>query len=274
MALNDYEVQYVSEVGTLLMNDAATPGVDIMRLEGIHGMNVKFGSRTQAREAGDIPGAEYAQRKDVTLRLEVRGDASLQAYWDKVAAVENVFTEHRSPSDTYQLSWKFPGEVEQFIRARPWRRRRMRQANTEWGITPIQVMLRSEDPRRYAVGQVLNQGTTSFSATNNGNAKAYPELTFVGQTGTGVLLNNTTNGSAFATDPGGSSGNLIANMDFFIRGVGNANGHMIYIGNSHQYEWWKQPRSPFYLSPGVNSLVVGGLGGSSNIQVRHYHTWI
>lgn len=273
MALTDYQFQYVTTVDTLAFgeNAAVTPTVDAIQISGLLEMEARVGDREFARQSGDIPGLHRAVPRIVRLELEVRGpDPAATAYTDLVAQTRDIFTVRPDPSDTDGvLNFKWPGEVEQFIRCRPIRRRVPRNARTEYGVLPMDVELRAADPRIYddALTTPSAQSGT-FNVTNLGNSDAYPILDF-GAVASVKLTNNTIGSSHFIEILSATgSGSLIADMDRWIRGT---NQLLVYRTTTDNYPKWTQPRIPFRLLPGTNSLT---LNTGTNVVVKHRDTWL
>ena len=267
MPLLDYEIEYTNGPRTVLMggNQITPPAKDVMSIEGLYSMDVRDGDRQRFREHGDLAGEHLLVPRFVNLEVWIRGDPSLQAYWDAVYDVNYVFTTRQFPADTDILKFKVPGLDEGFIRARPIKRMFDRTYRTEFGIAPVFATLKAADPRVYRpIGAMVSSGAQSgtFNVTNNGNANAYPKLTF--SSGSVVLTNNTYPHTLTIT---GAPGGVIADMDRYIRGVMDL---VIYSGATSHYDKWIQPRVPFALGTGVNSLTVS----SGTVTVEHYHTTI
>ncbi len=268
--LTDYQFHYVTSDDTLDFgeNGAVTPNVDVENILGLFAMEARVGDREFARQSGDIPGLHRAVPRIVKLKLEVRGDPAASSYKDLVIQTRDIFTLRPEHSDTDGvLNFRFPGELEQFIRCRPIRRKMQRHARTEYGLMPIEVELRAADPRIY--DDVLTDPGTqtgTFNVTNLGNADAYPIMTFITVASDAKITNNTNGDVLDIVDAG--VGTLVADMDRYIRGT---NELLIFIGGTDHYPAWAQPREPFRLSPGVNSLT---LNNGLNVIVKHRDTWL
>jgi hypothetical protein len=272
MALSDYQFEYkilfTGGSSTTLTFGAGTV-IDVMELEGLFDQDSRDGDRPFTRFHGDVQGEHTVAPKYINLSLAVRGDPGLQTYWDDVYKVQEVFLTRPQPNDEEKLKFKVPGLPERFIRARTVSRRFARSAQTEWGWAPIQAQLKAADPRIYApTGGMNTSGAQSgtFSVTNAGIANAYPKLTFSSTGSTITLTNNTyTQTLTIVTPPAGT---LIADMDIYIRGVP---GLVMYIGSTNHYTKWQQPRLPFVLGKGSNSLT---LTGATDVTVQWYDTWL
>ena len=273
MALTDYQFEYVTAIDTLTFgeNGATVPNVDVDSVRGLLEMEARVGDREFARQSGDIPGLHRATPRIPTFKLEVRGpDPTAVAYTDLVVQTRDIFTIRPEASDTDGvLNFKFPGEVEQFIRCRPIRRKMPRDARTEYGLMPIEVQLRAADPRIYDDALTVPSAQSgTFNVTNLGNSDAYPILNFGAVAS--VKLTNNTIGSTHFTEilSATGSGSLIANMDRWIRGT---NQLLVFRGSTDNYPNWTQPRIPFRLLPGINSLT---LNTGTNVVVSHRDTWL
>lgn len=270
MALSDYQFSYTvkySDSSTVTLTFGEGTDIDVIRVAGLQGIDVRVGDRSFTRQHGDVPGEHWLHPREVAIEMALRGDPSLQAYWDLVdQAVHQIFQIRPFHNEVEQLNWKFPGEEERFIRARVIHRNFDRRANTEWGYAPLTAVFRATDPRIYGT-TLYNSGASSgtFNVTNNGIANVYPKLTF-NQSGTATLTNNTfPNTISITGQPGGT---LVADMDVMVRGI---NGLVVYIGSTNYYGNWAQPRSPFYLGPGTNSLT---LTAGTSVTVEHRDTWV
>ena len=227
--LTDYQFHYVTADDTLDFgeNGATTPNVDVESIIGLFGMEARVGDREFARQSGDIPGLHRATPRTIKLKLEVRGDPAATPYKDLVIQTRDIFTVRPDPSDGV-LNFKFPGELEQFIRARPIRRSMLRDARTEYGLMPILVELRAADPRIYDdVLTTPSAQSGTFNVTNLGNSDAYPIMDFVTVASDAKITNNTNGDVLDVVDAG--VGTLTADMDRWIRGT---NELLIFIGST------------------------------------------
>ena len=133
----------------------------------------------------------------------------------------------------------------------------------------MEVQLRAADPRIYDDALTVPSAQSgTFNVTNLGNSDAYPILNF-GAVTNAKLTNNTIGSLHFievlATT---GSGSLIADMDRWIRGT---NELLVYRTATDNYPMWTQPRLPFRLLPGINSLT---LNTGTNVTVSHRDTWL
>lgn len=269
LGLADYQFNYAGPFDSMTFgpNGATVPNVDIEEVSGLMDLDVRIGDREFAREHGDIAGLHRAEPREVRLKIEVRSNTLNQTYYDLVTRTRELFSAIREPDSTQILTFKLPGEPEQIIRCRPIRRREPRNWKTEYGLLPMEILLRAADPRIYSVDFVDSGAQTgTFNVTNAGNSHAYPELHF-GAITAATVTNNTNGTEVVITGATNGSGNLRANMDRWIRGVNNDN--IIERGSNDNYFAWQQPRSPLYLDPGTNSLTV-----SVSTQVFHRNTWL
>jgi hypothetical protein len=259
LGLADYQFNYSTLADNLTFgpNGATVPNVDIEEISGLLDLDVRVGDREFAREDGDIAGLHRAEPREVRLMIEIRDSELNQDYYDMITKTRELFTRRVNPGDTDGvLTFKLPGEPEQMIRCRPVRRREPRNWRTEFGLLPIEILLRAADPRIYAVD-------TTTTTTNDGNEFAYPILNF-GAVATASITNNT-NGDTLSITSAPGSGNLIADMDRWIRGT---SGLIIFRGSTDGYGAWDQPRKPFRLSPGTNSI------SGSSFTLTKRHTWL
>lgn len=271
MPLNDYQFQYVTAVDTLTFGDngVTVPNVDVIWVKGLYDMETRAGDREFARFDGDVPALHRAGPRFPEFKLEIRGDVTTQGYWDLVDKARDIFVRRPDPSDTDGvLNFKWRGSVECFIRCRPERRRESRDSKTEYGLSQLEVQLRAADPRIYSatLAELTGQSGT-FNVTNDGNDFAYPQLEFAVASNNAKITNNT-NGDVFEALATTGSGNLFADFDKYIRG---SKGLLVYRTSTDNYGKWTQPRKPFRLSPGTNSLT---LNTGTSVAVRHRHTWI
>lgn len=263
MPLADYQFEYINGPTSYIMGEQTI--VDIQSIEGLFGMEVRDGDRPWTRAHGDISGEHLLMPKEIFIDLEVMGDPLLATYWDEVYKIQKLFTTRQFPADTDLLKFKVPHLTERFIRCRPFRRSFKRQWNTELGAAPMAIILKAADPRIYQpVGDMNSSGAQggTFSVTNAGSANAYPKLTF--SNASAVLTNNTF--PVVMTITGAAAG-VVADMDRWVRGV---NALIVYQGATNHYDKWIQPRVPFFLGSGINSLTVS----AGTVTVEWYDTSI
>lgn len=256
LGLDDYQFNYEGQWDDLTFgpNGATVPNVDVEEVSGLEDIDTRIGDREFAREDGDIGGLHRAEFREVRFKLEVRSSTLNQDYYDLVQKTWNVFTRIKDPSDSQGvLTFKFPGQGERISRARAIRRRMPRNWRTEYGVLPLEVLLRASDPRVYAVD-------TDTSSTNNGNEYAYPRINFGAVASASIT--NTTTGDELEISGASGSGDLIADMDRWIRGVDDL---IIFRGSTDNYGAWEQPRKPFRLAPGSNTIT----GSSFSLTKRH-----
>lgn len=261
----DYQMEYSVGGETLAMGPSgSTPNVDLVRVTGLHDLEVRDGDRAFARYDGDVAGLHRAEPRYVRLEMEVRGVPGDSAYDELAHKAIRMFTRRERQDGV--LTFQFPGTGAQFIRCRPVRRRVPREAKTEYGLLPIDVELKAADPRIYdaIVSSGVQSGT--FNVVNNGNDYAYPIFNF-GAVAAAKITNNT-NGDIVDIQGATGSGNLMVDMDRFIRGVFDL---IVYRGSTDNYPAWQQPRKPFRLEPGTNSLT---LNVGTNVTVQHYPTYL
>lgn len=263
MALLDYQFEYINGSTAVVMGKDTE--IDILRVQGLFGMEIRDGDRAFSRGHGDLAGEHLLAPKEIFIDLEVIGDPALTTYWNLVYQVQRLFTTQQFPKDIDMLKFKVPGLTERFIRARPLRRNFHRHGLSEGGASLMSVSLKAADPRIYLpVSGMNNSGPQSgtFSIVNAGAANAYPKLTF--SSGTTVLTNNTF--PVVFTLTGAPAG-TVADIDRWVRGV---NALLVYSGATSHYDKWIQPRVPFFLGSGTNSITVS----SGTVTVEWFDTSI
>ena len=272
MALPDYGFSFVRNFhsgSSDTLTFGADTNVDVKRTLGLFDQKVRDGDRAFTRFHGDIPGDHTIHPKRIEFDVEVRGDPLLTAYWDDVYEVLETILAQPAFNTLDQLNFKFPDQAERFIRCRATTRHFERTSRTEFGLAPIEFVLKAQDPREYGPVAARNtSGVTSgtFNVTNAGNANAYPILTFTSTGANATLVNNTHSLTFASTSP--PSGQFIADMDRYIRGQ---KGLIIYEGTTNHYDKWNQPRLLFALGRGVNNLT---LTNATNVKVEWYDTWL
>lgn len=271
LGLADYEYYFGPAGGVGGLDFGLNTNVDVMRIAGLHDLNVAISDLGYHGYDGDVPGIHLAEGRVVEITLHVRKGTQTDTQWrDLIDSVEGAFTVYKATQQ--ELHWQYPGEEERFIRCRPTRRRRIVDPDSELGICEIQVQLHSPDPRVYTAAPLTDLNNTgTFSVTNNGSVNAYPIITFNRNTSlTRVRLQH--NGTSQIIDVGGAGGltgattDVVCDMDRYIRGE---TGYVVYTdpGINH-YGTWVVPRTPFYLEPGSNSLTL--LNGSS-VDIKFWH---
>lgn len=263
MALLDYQFEYTNGPNTMVIGKDTN--IDVLRVQGLFNMEISDGDRPFTRTHGHLPGDHLLSPKEIFIDLEVIGDPALQAYWDEVYNIQQLFTTRQFPVSTDLLKFKVPGLPEQFLRARPFRRDFKRNALSELGAAPMGVVLKAADPRIY--GPTLNSiGPLSgtFDVTNLGDANSYPIMTIVNG-GTAKATNNT---HGFIFEATTVSGTLIADMDAYIRGVPV---YVLSVGGVNKYGGWTQPRFPMALGSGINSIT---LNTGTSIMLQWRDTWL
>ena len=149
-------------------------------------------------------------------------------------------------------------------------RRVGRENSTEFGLFPIEIELNQYDPNRYADTET-DSGSESgtFNVTNNGDADAWPRLTFDPDANGDITLTNNTTGVVVTFDNAGAGSGLILDMMRWKHGRGDL--LIAYRGSTNHYGDWQSPRDPFLLAPGTNSLTLN-IGDS--VQVEHRDAWL
>jgi hypothetical protein len=267
MALSDEQLSYRS----LVMGSSTT--YDLIKVTGIGDLNVRRSDRDFPRGHGQIPARHYARANPINIDVEVVGTAGSTALEDDVADLLKAFSpdSYEGPDDTNdQFNYKWGGEDEKFFYARPTRRRVMRDRRAMLGLVRVQIQLTQYDPRRY--GTTLNTSgsqTTTFSVSNDGDARAYPIITFNPDANGDAKLTNDTTGVAVEFDNAGAAPGLVMDFDRFIRGRSNL--LIAYRTTIDKYSDWVQPRPVLYLAEGNNDFT---LNTGDNVIVQWYDTWM
>lgn len=218
----EYLVQYSGALSSTLKFGAGT-NINIMTISGLEDTEVRVGDRPFTRQHGDIPGEHYAAPRTITFDLDIlqngeAGSLAMQAYRDLIeSAAHQHFLPRPDHKDEEQLTFRMPGMADRMIRARTIKRSIIREARTEWGSSPLQIMMRANDPRIYSLA-TISSGSVSgtFNVTNNGKANVYPILTFT-HAGTVELTNNTYPNTFAAAALTGTA--LTADFDKYVRGT-------------------------------------------------------
>lgn len=260
-----YQFEYVAGGHTVAMGPSAdTPNIDVVRVSGLLDSTVEDSDRDFARFDGDVPGLHRLEPRYVKFELEVRGEVG-EDYDDLVNDTIDNF-KRRFEVDGV-LTFMFPGfEVPRWVRCRPVRRRIARDARTEFGLLPIDIEFKAADPRMYSDLVTSGSESGTFVVVNDGNDPAFPILNFGGVAN--AKLTNNTNGDVIEISGATGSGSLIADMDRYIRAT---NQLIVYRGSTDNYGKWLQPRKPFTLNRGSNSLT---LNTGTNVTVDHYPTYV
>ncbi len=228
--------------------------VDVMKVEGLTDQNALVSDKQHHNRFGDVPGRHLARSRLIVFDIDVRKGALTDAAWrNLIDDVEEHFTIDEDNEN--ELHWQVPGNAERFLRARCVKRKRVMEPDSELGLTRISVQLRAADPRFYVAApntDLTNTGT--FTVTNNGKQNAFPLIVFeraLGGTTVGITNNDT--GVVFSVGGLGGTADLTADMDKLIRGN---TGLVVFRGSINDYPFWVQPRTPFYLRPGSNSVTL------------------
>jgi len=275
--------------------------IGVNRAEGFEGHDVRTSDAELPRGDGSIRGVDYVAPRLVTFELAVielaGGATTYEQYWAQIRAAFR-------PSRTEDLPLTFarPGMPARLIRARPVsliRTEDYKRYNTV-GFPP--VALRAADPRIYSV-EVRSENVPVYTATqggiefpvvefpvdftggsqtelvvtNDGTADAYPLLRFYGPvvgTCTGVTITNSTTGQMFVSSAVITTGQILtADMEAAVTGAPRL---VISLGGSSRYGTWAQPREPFVLAPGSNTLRFQVTGTSTDVaaNISWRSTWL
>lgn len=291
--LTDYQLKY---------NDLTLGRNTRYGIKSVHGLfdiDVDSGSVPIPRGDGNIPGEDFLTAKNIEIELIVEAEKQSQTMADRINNVRLAFQRQDKPIELY---FKKPGEPEQFVLARPTGRAIQEDTQSEHGIKPITIRLHAADPRLYStdshslsmgVHEIDSGGTefsmefdAEFTATNTtnvvrneGNAKAYPILSFGGPEDAGTIdavkiINETTGQEIEITATILDGQTLKADMLSYIRADGN---QVIGLDGASRYADWVLPREPFYLQPGDNILryeISAGTSTESTVTITWFDTSI
>lgn len=267
MSLDDYQIEYR---GVILGGNTY---YDLVTVEGLHDLIIKDSDRENPRSQGMIPGMYTATTRSIKCNVDVRGTAGSVSYEKRIQNLLSVMSSDANQfpdEDDDRFKFKFPGEDEKFLFARPVRRGRKRSSNTEWGIAPISFELKTYDPRTYSTTEISSgEQTSTFEVINDGDAYGYPILEFNPDINGDIVLNNETNGDSVIFDNAGATSGLILDMGRFVRGRGDL--LIAYRSSTNHYGNWVTPRIEFRLSPGINELEL--VTGDS-VVVKSRDTWM
>jgi len=268
MALSDYQFSYrgvTMGVGT---------NYDVIDIRGLHDLSVRSDDRESSRSHGYIPGIQLAGFRLIRMNIMVHGTAGSLDLWTDVSDLLAAMSpdQYEQPSETGdRFQWKLPGETEVFSYVRPAKRTTVRRSETEGGLVPINIELRSYDPRIYSAAE-SNSGTETitFVVTNNGNALAYPILEFDPDSNGDCSLRNGENGSAVTFEDAGTGTGLTLDLQRWVRGRGDLLIAWRTVALNY-YPQWQIPREPLTLVPGDNQL---WLDTGDSVIVKHRDTWM
>lgn len=289
MTLSDHQQSYRG------LTLGAGTSYHLYQVDGLEDLDVRDGDVDAPRDDGGILGSHFAAQK--TFVLTYRLAAAADEMESLLAAFYQAFTRRVTEQD--EFTFKYPGQEERLVRARPIRRMRPRnRVGTVAGAVELTVAMKATDPRIYSTEEhselipifvlseegfelpVVNLPINMAAATgltgtlsNDGGSEAFPVLQFQFPAGgagdvDGLLLTNTTNGSTFemGVDPSGGAFALVAgqtlfaDMDSIVRKVPDV--VPIRIASASRYTHWQFPRVPFFLSPGTNVVTFEVVGTS------------
>ena len=260
MAVNDYQISYRG----LTIGDGTN--FDLIQVQGIGSLSTRTGDRANPRTAGAISGAHFADGHTVRIALEVRGTPGSAGHATDIESILEAFSpdQYMLPDETDDmLRYEWPGESEKLIFCRPVGRNVRRENATEFGLFPIDIELYQYDPTRYDESETLSGSQSgTFNITNDGNAYAWPKLTFDPNVSGDAKLTNNTNGDVIEFDNAGASAGLIFDSLRWKHGRGDL--LIAYRSTTNYYGNLVSPRGPFRLDPGINSLT---LNTGDNVQV-------
>jgi len=298
MAL-DYQLEYRG-----LLMGKGTP-YHVTMITGLEDDEVRLGDVPIPRAGGDIQGLHVASSRQVMLNVFVKGDKDSQEQRDRVQALIDAF---QHSDDAHAFYFLEPGFSERrYLWARPAGRASKRDPRYPF-LPGFTLRLRLADPR--ASRETADQDTLIvYSATgggldydigsgatpyakdytvdpatevvmqNSGNAKAWPLLRFYGPTVgtvTAVKVTNVTTGKSVELATTILTGQVLTvNMNRIVT-VAPGEGHVINLDATNKYTDWQQPRDPFYLAPGSNTLRFEVTGSSTDALcvITFNDTWL
>lgn len=269
MPLADYDFELITyNFGTLSFGNQGdtSPGIDIVSIAGLYDTTVIDDDR-ESRIHGDFPHYMRSAPRYITFEIEIRGDPTDSDFTDLVQLARDSFSVLTgiAPFPEATLHWKWPGEVEKFVRCRPTRRYEPRDSRTEYGLVKMSVELKAADPRHYGWGQNSeNMGTTMANA---GNSLAYPTITIT-PASNAITFAHDLSTDVFSASGMSGTGDLICNFEALMR---NINTLYIHRGSNDNYPEWDHPRQIFGLWPGDNEITASV--GSAGV-VQWYDTWL
>jgi len=296
MASSDYQIEYRSLVMGLGTN------YHISSIDGLEDDAVRIGDAAIPRAGGDIPGLHVASSRQIVLNVRVIGDRGSDALRDDIQALIDAF---QHADDEYPLYFKEPGfDDRRFVWARPAGRVSRRDPRQPF-LPSFTLRLKLADPRAYretadqdtlivysASGGGMDYDVTDYGKdytvdpaaevvmVNDGNAKAWPLIRFYGPTvGTidEVTLTNVTTGGELVLATSILSSQILTVDMHNIVTVKPSDEHVIRLGSTNKYTDWQQPREPFYLQPGSNTLryeVTSGTSTDAICVVTFNDTWL
>lgn len=291
--ISDYQIKY----NDLILGRGTFYG--IKSINGLFDVDVESGSVPIPRGDGNIPGQDFLKSKNIELELIVEADKQSDLMATRINRVRAAFQRSKDP---IKLFFKTPGAGEQFVLASPIGRAIQEDVQSEHGLKPILIRLHASDPRIYSTDSsglsmgvhIINSGGTEFPmdfdleflatgisnlVRNEGNAKAYPVITFGGPEDAGTIeavkITNETTGQEIEITTTILSGQVLkADMFSYIRADGD---QVIGLGGSSRYADWVLPRTPFHLQPGDNILryeISAGTSTKSTVTITWFDTSI
>jgi len=273
----------------------------IVAVEGLEDDEVRMGDVQIPRRGGDIAGLHVAAGRSIIMDIIVKGDKDSQALRDKVQALIDAF---QHSDESHQLKFQEPGMAQRYVNARSVGRVSARSPRSPF-MPMHKVRLKLADPRTYAVAQDqdtlqvysasgggLDYGITDYGKDyavdassevvliNDGNANAWPLIRFYGPTVgtiTQVTLTNQTTGQSLVMDTTMLTGQVLTVDMHSIVTVPPSDDFVIKLGTTNKYSEWAQPREPFYIAPGDNTLrfeVTGGTSTDALCVVAFHDTWL
>lgn len=274
----------------------------INEVDGLEDDAVRIGDSPLPRRGGDIQGLHVPNSRHITLSVSVIGEKGSQALRDSMQALHDAF-QH---SDTaYPLYFDEPGITgRRYVLGRVVDRVSKRTPRQPF-LPQYMLRLKLADPRTYAAtpdqdtantysasGGGLDYGVTEYGKEytadlsselvmlNNGNANAYPLIRFYGPTVgtvTEVTLTNVTTGVTLVLGTTILTGQILTADMHAIATVTPTDLAVIRLGTTNKYGDWAQPRTPFYLAPGDNTMrfeVTGGTSTDAYCVIKFNDTWL
>lgn len=254
--------------------------------QGLPGMRAS--DRVRPFDHGSFMGSEYAEARQVTINMTIRGDdaADCQANLDALSRAWQFDSRSAATYDeTTNLRVLMPGLSERLLKGRP-RKVSLDTSNLKSGKATATLEFIAGDPRWY--GSVLRSATlnvtapasgrgynrsfdygygggssSAVSAVNAGSISTPPSMTVYGPL-TNVTVTNETTGQSITITYTLASGEFL-DLDFAERTVllnGTASRYYAMTG-----DWWD-------LAPGTNTLRMTANSGTGTVAVSWRDTWL
>ena len=194
MPLQDYQMSYRG----VTFNDDT---YHITRVDGLEGNSMRMGDRDFPQSHGQIPGRHVAKAKTITLHVLIVGEPGTRAYMKAVRKLKAAISPDYYPgasgltdslafdsslahNEQDKLRFKFRGDKERFIRARPSKSSIPMRTHNQFGAQDCVIQFKAVDPRtysddKYTASNESQNGQVSqyqFSINHEGFSHAYPRI--------------------------------------------------------------------------------------------------